>query len=138
MYDDNKIIKKINPNFRTNPEDYSKVEIAKINSNDLRGSLFSEFRENSSENILWESEQIAKSHGIYLEFNRAKTGNEKDWMYMLRIAIPVGGPITAKQWNILDRISDRYTIGPLHNKALFDLWCYSFYRSSCSSWINME
>ena len=47
-----------------------------------------------------------------MEFNRAKTGNEKDWMYMLRIAIPGGGPITAKQWNILDRISDRYTIGP--------------------------
>lgn len=112
MYDNNKIIRKINPNFRTYPKDYSKVEIAKINSNDLRGSLFSEFRDYSYENISWESEQIAKAHGIYLEFNRAKTGNEKDWMYMLRIAIPGGGPITAKQWNILDRISDRYTIGP--------------------------
>ena len=104
--------KKINPNFRTNPQDYSKVEIAKINSNELRGSLFSEFRDQSSQNISWESEQIAKSHGIYLEFNRAKTGNEKDWMYMLRISLPGGGPITAKQWNIVDRISDRYTIGP--------------------------
>jgi sulfite reductase beta subunit-like hemoprotein len=112
MHDSNKIIKEINPSFSTNPKDYSKVEIAKINSNDLRGSLFNEFRDYSSENIPWESEQIAKSHGIYLEFNRAKTGNKKDWMYMLRIAIPGGGPITAKQWNILDRISDRYTSGP--------------------------
>ncbi|HYA85365.1 MAG TPA: hypothetical protein VEH06_18260, partial [Candidatus Bathyarchaeia archaeon] len=100
------------PNFRTNPEDYSKVEIAKISSNELRGSLFSEFRDYGSQNISWESEQITKAHGIYLEFNRAKTGNEKDWMYMLRITIPGGGPLTAKQWNILDFISDRYTIGP--------------------------
>ena len=47
-----------------------------------------------------------------MEFNRAKTGNEKDWMYMFRITLPGGGPITTKQWNILDRISDSYTIGP--------------------------
>ena len=44
--------------------------------------------------------------------SRAKTGNEKDWMYMVRISIPGGGPITAKQWNILDSISDKYTMGP--------------------------
>jgi sulfite reductase (NADPH) hemoprotein beta-component len=102
----------INPDFRTDTKDYSRVEIAKINSNELRGNLFNEFRNYSSENISWESEQIAKSHGIYLEFNRAKTGNEKDWMYMFRITLPGGGPITAKQWNIIDIISDRYTIGP--------------------------
>src|SRR5213596_1027946 len=112
MYDNNKIIKKINPSFRTNPKEYSKVEITKINSNDLRGSLFSEFRDYSSENISWESEQIAKSHGIYLEFNRAKTGNEKDWMYMIRISIPGGGPITSDQWNILDRVADNWTMPP--------------------------
>ena len=102
----------INPNFRTDPEHYSKVEIAKINSNELRGNLFNEFRNQHSENISWESEQIAKSHGIYLEFNRAKTGNEKDWMYMLRISIPGGGPITSEQWNILDRVADMRTIRP--------------------------
>ena len=32
----------------------------------------------------------SKSHGIYLEYNRAKTGTEKDWMYMIRISIPGG------------------------------------------------
>jgi hypothetical protein len=58
---------------------YSKVEIAKISSNELSGNLFSEFTEYSSQDISWEFEQITKSHGIYLEFNRAKTGNEKDW-----------------------------------------------------------
>ncbi|MFZ0511028.1 MAG: nitrite/sulfite reductase [Candidatus Nitrosopolaris sp.] len=102
----------VDPNFRTDTKHYSRVEAAKINSNELRGNLFNEFRNQFSQNISWDSEQIAKSHGIYLEFNRAKTGNEKDWMYMLRISLPGGGPITAKQWNILDRISDRYTIGP--------------------------
>lgn len=101
----------INPNFRTNPSDYSKVEIAKINSRNLRGNLFNEFRDESSQNIAWESEQIAKSHGIYLEFNRAKTGSEKDWMYMLRISIPGGGPITSRQWKILDKIADDYATG---------------------------
>jgi hypothetical protein len=54
-----KITKKINPDFRTNPKDYSKVEIAKINSGELRGGLFNEFRDYSSQNISWESEQIA-------------------------------------------------------------------------------
>ena len=102
----------INPNFRTNPKDYSKVEIAKINSDELRANLFNEFRDYSSQNISWESEQIAKSHGIYLGFNRARTGNEKDWIYMIRISIPGGGPITSQQWKILDRIADTYTIGP--------------------------
>src|SRR5919197_732328 len=102
----------INPNFRTNAKDYSKVEIAKINCDELTGNLFNEFRDCSFQNISWESEQIAKSHGIYLEFNRARTGNEKDWMYMIRISIPGGGPITSQQWNMLDRIADTYTIGP--------------------------
>lgn len=100
------------PNFRTDPKDYSKVEIAKLNSNELRGNLFDEFRDLSYDDLSWESDKIAKSHGIYLEFNRAKTGSEKDWMYMIRIGIPGGGPITAEQWNILDRVADRYTVGP--------------------------
>src|SRR2546423_6569806 len=106
------MLDKIIPNFRTDPKDYSKVEIAKINSNELRDNLFNEFRDQYSENISWESEQIAKSHGIYLEFNRAKTGNEKDWMYMIRISIPGGVPITSDQWNILDRVADKCTIPP--------------------------
>ncbi len=101
-----------NPNFRTDPKDYSKVEIAKLKSNELRGNLFNEFRDRSSEDLSWETEQIAKSHGIYLEFNRAKTGKEKDWMYMMRISIPGGGPITTGQWNVLDDVADKYTIGP--------------------------
>ncbi|MFQ5941790.1 MAG: nitrite/sulfite reductase, partial [Nitrososphaerales archaeon] len=105
-------MQQLNPNFRTDPKDYSKVERAKVNSNELRGLLYEEFRDQSSDNLSWESEQIAKSHGIYLEFNRAKTGNEKDWMYMIRITVPGGGPITTEQWNVLDGIADKYTVAP--------------------------
>ena len=39
------MLDKIIPNFRTDPKDYSKVEIAKINSNELRDNLFNEFRD---------------------------------------------------------------------------------------------
>ncbi|MEM3084367.1 MAG: hypothetical protein QXP61_04675, partial [Nitrososphaerales archaeon] len=81
-------------------------------SDELRGNLFNELRDLSHDNITWESEQIAKSHGIYLEWNRAGTGTGKDWMYMIRITIPGGGPLTVDQWNMLDGISDKYTVGP--------------------------
>ncbi|HEY7082403.1 MAG TPA: nitrite/sulfite reductase [Nitrososphaeraceae archaeon] len=107
----------IDPNFRTNQKDYSKVEIAKLNSNNLRGNLVNEFRDRSTENISWESEQIAKSHGIYLEYNRANTGREKDWMYMIRISIPGGGPITYRHWNILDNIAELYSKPSIDSKS---------------------
>ena len=107
----------IDPNFRTDPKDYSRVEIAKINSNNLRGNLSTEFRNRDTENISWESEQIAKSHGIYLEYNRANTGREKDWMYMIRISIPGGGPINHRQWNILDRVADLYSAHSIDSKS---------------------
>src|SRR5690606_4308966 len=57
-----------------------------------------------------DSEVIAKSHGIYLEYNRAKTGREKDWMYMVRVTTPGGGPITREMWATLDDLSEKYTV----------------------------
>ncbi len=105
-------MREIRPNFRTDPKDYSEVEIAKLKSDELRNDLYNEFRDRSRDNLSWEAEQVAKSHGIYLEFNRARTGNRKDWMYMVRISIPGGGSITKEQWKILDTVADRYTAGP--------------------------
>ncbi len=72
--------KPFEPNFNTPKEDYSKEEINKINSNGGQGSLYEEFR-NQEPDLTWEAEQLAKSQGIYLEFNRAKSGGEKDWLY---------------------------------------------------------
>ena len=100
--------KEFNPNLRTPREQLCKEEINKLNSNGLRDHLFEEFR-NDKPDIIWEVEQLAKSHGIYLEYNRAKTGEEKEWMYMIRISVTGGGPITRQQWMILDELSEKYT-----------------------------
>ncbi len=106
------------PNLKTKFEDFSSVEKAKLATKGLtlairdvnsRVNLHYQFRDSSREEIVEESESLAKSCGIYLEFDRAKTGSERDWMYMLRITVPGGGPITREQWAILDDVADKYT-----------------------------
>jgi sulfite reductase (NADPH) hemoprotein beta-component len=109
---------KIEPNLHTSFEDYSGAEKAKMATRGLTmvipdvsspANLSHQFRDTSFQDLADVAETLAKSYGIYLEFNRAKTGTEKDWMYMLRISIPGGGPITAKQWAILDDVAESYT-----------------------------
>lgn len=39
-----------------------------------------------------------------------KLSREKDWIYMIRVAIPGGGPISSEQWRILDDIANKYTV----------------------------
>jgi sulfite reductase (NADPH) hemoprotein beta-component len=101
--------KPFKPNFQTPDDQLSPQELVKINSKGLRDNLKAEFRDGSKTNIEDEAEQLAKSHGIYLEFNRAKTGSEKDWMYMIRISNPGGGPLNRKQWLLIDELSEKYT-----------------------------
>ena len=81
-------MKKFTPNFNTPEENYSKEELNKIASNGMQGSLAEQLDSKEKEDLIWEAEQIAKSYGIYMEFDRAKTGREKDWRYMVRIGIP--------------------------------------------------
>jgi len=100
--------KAFTPNFQTPKEALCKEEINKLNSNGLTAHLGEEFR-NDKADLIWEAEQLAKSYGIYLEFDRAKTGNEKDWMYMIRISIPGGGPLNRAQWNLIEELSEKYT-----------------------------
>jgi sulfite reductase (NADPH) hemoprotein beta-component len=78
----------------------------------MRGDLAESLRDESRADIAWEAEQLAKSHGVYLEFNRAQTGREKDWRYMVRVGIPGGGPILPGQWAALDRLSERFARTP--------------------------
>ena len=108
----------IEPEFRTPQEDWSGNEKAKLATKGLTvvikdinspANLAHQFRDTSFEDLPDVAEALAKSYGIYTDFNRAKTGVEKDWMYMFRIAIPSGGPITAKQWAILDEVATKYT-----------------------------
>ena len=108
----------IDPELHTPQEDWSGNEKAKLATKGLTmvikdinspANLAHQFRDTSFEDLPDVAETLAKSFGIYTDFNRAKTGEEKDWMYMFRIAIPSGGPITAKQWAILDDVADKYT-----------------------------
>ncbi len=97
------------PVFRTPDDQINKVERYKLNSNYVRGQLYEHFRDLSADNVIDETEQIAKSHGVYLEYNRAKTGREKDWMYMIRVSIPGGGSFNREQWRVFDDLSEQYT-----------------------------
>jgi sulfite reductase (NADPH) hemoprotein beta-component len=111
-------VTEIDPNLRTQPDDLSAVEKAKLATQGLTfmirdinssANLNYQLKDTSTDDISEVAETLAKSYGIYLEFNRAKTGNERDWMYMLRITIPGGGPITPAQWAILDDVAEKYT-----------------------------
>jgi len=108
----------IHPNLKTRPDDYSAAEKAKMSVKGLDlvikdvnslANVSNQFMDPSFEKISDVAETIAKSYGIYTDFNRATTGEEKDWMYMLRITVPGGGPITRRQWQILDDVAGKYT-----------------------------
>ncbi len=101
--------KPFTPNLHTPQDKYSREELNKLASKGFLGNLKADFRDNSRLDMAWEAEAIAKSHGIYLEFNRAKTGNEKEWVYMARISIPGGGPLNRAQWNVIDDLTEKYT-----------------------------
>ncbi len=101
--------KPFTPNFNTPADKFCKEELNKLASNGMRGNLRNDLLDNSCDDLAWESEQLAKSCGIYLEFNRAKSGDPKDWMYMIRISIPGGGPLNRQQWMLIDELSEKYT-----------------------------
>lgn len=96
------------PLLRTPDEDLSKTERHKMEANYARGSLHEEFRDHEKDDLTEFAQLTAKSHGIYTEYNRAKTGREKDWMYMVRVGVPGGGSFTREQWRIFDEAADKY------------------------------
>ena len=113
----------IDPDLHTPMEDYSAAEKAKMSTRGLSlaiqdvsspANLRHQFKDSSFQELADVAETLAKSYGIYLDFDRAKTGQEKDWMYMLRITIPGGGPLTGQQWAILDDVAEKYTGSDLY------------------------
>lgn len=110
--------KEYSPNFKTKLEDYCKEEKNKLAFDSFAGNLSEDFRNLENKDVAWETEQLAKSHGIYLGFDRAKTGREKDFRYMIRITIPGGGPLTKEAWKILDDVAKKYTTGPRSEPSL--------------------
>ncbi|MDJ0840280.1 MAG: nitrite/sulfite reductase [Acidobacteriota bacterium] len=103
--------KAFTPNFKTPLDQHNGAELGKRNSNGMRGHLHGDFR-GDQDNIAAETENLAKSYGIYLEFNRAKTGREKDWIYMIRLGIPGGGPVSPEQWRLLDELAEAHSVNP--------------------------
>jgi sulfite reductase beta subunit-like hemoprotein len=108
------------PVLKTAPEDFNEVEKTKLagvragadGNAEVFGTLMDDFRDFAAGDVGHDTEALAKSHGIYLEYNRAKTGKEKDWMYMVRLSSPGGGPFTRKTWQVIDDISRRYCVAP--------------------------
>ncbi|CAN5503110.1 nitrite/sulfite reductase [soil metagenome] len=97
-------------NLKTSESEYCREEQNKANSNGIVGDLPNQLRDLTANDLKWEAEQLAKSYGIYLEFDRAKTGSERDWIYMLRVTIPGGGPIPPAAWKLFDEISEQFAI----------------------------
>lgn len=102
-------VSKPEPLLKTPADQLNEVELAKLASNMVQGTLHDDFADHQKQDLEHDSEALAKSHGIYLEYNRAKTGKEKDWMYMVRITVPGGGAFTRDQWRVFDDISTKFT-----------------------------
>lgn len=100
------------PLLRTPEDQMGGVEQFKLESKGAVGNLYADLRDLSIDDVVEATEQIAKSHGVYLEYNRATTGKEKDWMYMVRISVPGGGGFTQKQWQVIDEVATKYTVNP--------------------------
>ncbi|MEM6750485.1 MAG: nitrite/sulfite reductase, partial [Planctomycetota bacterium] len=101
-------VKTPEPLLRTPEDQLSKDEHFKINSKGVVGPLPERYADFDEPGLDKEAEFLSKSHGLYLEYNRAKTGTEKDWMYMVRASIPGGGSFTQDQWAVFDRVADLY------------------------------
>lgn len=100
------------PLLNTPPEEWNEVErikTAAVTAAGPLGDLVGALGDLSQEDVAHEAEALAKSHGIYLEYDRAKTGKEKDWMYMVRISVAGGGPFTRETWRVIDELAERYT-----------------------------
>ncbi len=110
--------KPFEPNLKTPPDQWNPTERVKTNSYFVNREFYVQFREDFQKHVSSDVETLAKSYGIYLEFDRTKTGGvyDVDWMYMIRISIPGGGPITPAQWMLFDELSEKYTLNPHINK----------------------
>ncbi len=100
------------------PKPVSPVETIKAASRQLRGNLARDFADTSTGGIADESAQITKFHGLYAQderdqrLARKKAGQEKAFIFMLRLRLP-GGRCTPAQYLVLDRIADERGNGTL-------------------------
>ncbi len=95
----------------------SKVEIAKRNSNQLRGTIPDTLHADAT-HFGDQDIQLLKFHGIYQQDDRdtrsprKEQGLEPEYSFMIRIALP-GGLMTADTYRGLDDLARQYTTGGL-------------------------
>jgi len=91
----------------------SDVEVIKINSQLLRGTLADSLNNQISGSVAEADTQLIKFHGIYqqddreVRVERQKQKLEPAFNFMIRARIP-GGICSPKQWLAMDEISDLY------------------------------
>ncbi len=96
----------------------SKVEVAKVESAHLRGTIDEVLKDPSKDAFEHDDLQLLKFHGTYQQDNRdqraprRKEGLGKAYSFMIRVALP-GGVVTAKQYLDLDAMADKYTYGSI-------------------------
>ncbi len=106
------------PVLRTPDDQLSADEHFKINSKGVVGPLPERYADHATADLDKEAEFLSKSHGLYLEYNRAKTGREKDWMYMVRASVPGGGSFNQKQWQVFDEAANLCDNNPYGNPSI--------------------
>jgi len=92
----------------------SKVELAKLESDALRGSIAPTLADDAISCFDETDKTLLKFHGIYQQDNRDTRhgGSGKTYSMMVRVRIP-GGAITSAQWLELDRLADVCADGTL-------------------------
>lgn len=110
--------KPFEPNFRTPVDLQSKAEAVKRNQLYVDREVAFQFWEDVISGVSADVETLAKSYGIYMEFDRAVRGRPEDFFFMIRITNPGGGPISREQWRLLDELSEKYCKNPHGNPSL--------------------
>jgi len=107
---------KIDPNIDHGPP--SDVEVIKVESDYLRGSLVETLQNPISAGIPDDDNRLMKFHGSYLQDDRdlraerQKQKLEPAYQFMVRVRAP-GGVATAGQWLVMDELADKYGNGTL-------------------------
>lgn len=96
----------------------SAVELIKINSRHLRGTLGESLADPLTFALRSDDTQLCKFHGFYQQDDRDKRAERQSkkleplYSFMLRICVP-GGVVSPEQWLKLDELAQRYGDGGL-------------------------
>ncbi|GGG54642.1 assimilatory sulfite reductase (NADPH) hemoprotein subunit [Paenibacillus radicis (ex Gao et al. 2016)] len=96
----------------------SDVELLKVESNYLRGSLVGSLSNRITGGLPELDNRLLKFHGSYMQDDRdyrnerEKQKLEPSYQFMLRVVTP-GGVSTPEQWLVMDELADKYGSGSL-------------------------